>query len=184
MSESLVLNSLGVTWHCQTPSSNSKLALKILREQSPGSALEAAATHSYFPGWIPTGLPSLSHRHSPRLFNTTQDITTWPPGFTSWYLGCCAQACGLPAALAIVSRTAATITTNAKLFISFVSCFFLSKEKGKNTVRLLRKKSLNRLKLSCYIFAVGLFKGVHAHARWGEDGEGNGEMRNDSPSSL
>ena len=85
ISESLNKNEVGVTWHCQTPSSNSRLASKILSEQSPSSGLPA---HSYLVGYMPTGSPSFSHRHSPFLFCTKHFITRDPWGLTSWYLGC------------------------------------------------------------------------------------------------
>ena len=83
--ESLNKNEVGVTWHCQTPSSNSRLASKILKEQSPSSGLPA---HSYLVGYMPTGSPSFSHRHSPFLFCIKHGITKAPWGFISWYRGC------------------------------------------------------------------------------------------------
>jgi hypothetical protein len=43
----LALKELGVTWHCHTPSSYSRLASEILSEQSPVSGVE---DHSYFCG--------------------------------------------------------------------------------------------------------------------------------------
>ena len=85
MRESFVAKLLGVTWHCQTPSSYSKLASKMRKLQSPVSG---DPDHSYLPGKMPTGFPSLSHRHSPFFSKITQGITTLPCGLTSWYLGC------------------------------------------------------------------------------------------------
>ena len=52
------LNLLGVTLHCQLPSSNSSSASLMRREQSP---LRLSPFHSYLPGNMPIGTPSFSH---------------------------------------------------------------------------------------------------------------------------
>ena len=55
---SRALNLLGVTLHCQSPSSNSSSASLMRREQSPELTSPA---QSYLPGKMPSGTPSLSH---------------------------------------------------------------------------------------------------------------------------
>ena len=70
---SLALNLLGVTLHCQAPSSNSSSASLIRREQSP--ELRSPA-QSYLPGNSPSGTPSLSHLQQPVNYSTDSQTIT------------------------------------------------------------------------------------------------------------
>lgn len=60
-----------VTWHCQSPSSDSRETSRIVRLQSP---LSGVLRNSYFPRMIPIPFPSWIQRHSPCLFRTRQGI--------------------------------------------------------------------------------------------------------------
>lgn len=96
--------SLAVTWHSQNPSSNSSAASRIHIEQSPECdcipiEVETPPAHSYFLGYIPTGLLSFCHEHVPLLSMTLQMSNASCFGLTSVYFGCSENLCKASAAV-------------------------------------------------------------------------------------
>lgn len=95
---SWVVKSLAVTWHSQKPSSNSSVAARTHIEQSPECdcipiEFVIPLAHSYFFGYIPTGLLSFCHEHVPLLSITLQTSSASWFGLTSVYFGCSENLC-------------------------------------------------------------------------------------------